>query len=140
MDSRDRAALTRALQAIYAEIGRAADAAVARFAPGGRLPTRAGGTGTSQGAEPPLGNPDAPGKFLTSTVDGARSWAFAGLTAEEIQDMLATFLTVGPGLALSYDDAGNQLRISLGAPVAYLTDSDGAYLTDADGAYLVEYE
>lgn len=82
MDSSDRAALARALRAIYAEIGAAADRAVARFAPGGRVPTRAGGTGTTQGAEPPLGNPAADGDALVSTAAGVRSWVDVATQAE----------------------------------------------------------
>lgn len=70
---------------IYAEIHRASRAAVAPFTRGnkldlstpnkvGRLPASNGGTGTGDGAEPPLGNPASDGDLLSSTTAGVRSW------------------------------------------------------------------
>lgn len=63
--------------------------AVAPFTVGGKLnlgtgnaigsvPIAGGGTGTDQGAEPPLGNPASDGDILTSTMAGVRSWSGAG--------------------------------------------------------------
>lgn len=70
----ERAARRRMLRKIFAAMRRTADGAVGRFAPGGRVPARSGGTGHGQGAEPPLGNPDADGDVLSSTTAGVRSW------------------------------------------------------------------
>lgn len=125
MDVGERTRLRRLLGEIYDEMGRAAESAIRRFAPGGRVPTTRGGTGTTQGAEPPLGNPDTDHALLTSTAGGVRSW---------------WRLVAGPGLTLALDTDARTITISLGAPIVYLTDEDGAYLVDADGAYLVEYQ
>ena len=68
-----------------AHVARTAAAAVAPFTIGGKLdrgtpnavgrtPPEGGGTGHSQGAEPPLGNPAADGYVLASTTGGVRSW------------------------------------------------------------------
>lgn len=70
----DSGGLGRALKRIYDDMGEAADAVYRRILPGGRLPTSRGGTGTTQGAEPPLGNPASDGQVLSSTTAGVRSW------------------------------------------------------------------
>lgn len=74
MDADERGALRRLLKQIYDDMGEAAQAAIRAFAPGGRVPARNGGTGTTQGAEPPLGNPASDGDVLSSTTAGVRSW------------------------------------------------------------------
>ena len=83
------------LRAIFAEIQKAARESVSPFTRGnkldlstpnkvGHLPPASGGTGTDQGAQPPLGLAPGAGYLLTSDATGAPVWlrlvAAAGIT------------------------------------------------------------
>lgn len=125
MDSQDRAAITRTLKDIYAEIGAMGERTKQAILPGGRLLPRQGGTGTSQGAEPPLGNPSHDGDVLSSTIAGVRSWVTALVNPMTTKGDLiaggasgaATRLPVGSNTQVLTADSAQTLGVKWAAPV-----------------------
>lgn len=139
MDAGERGALRRLFQNIHDAMGEAAEGAVRRFAPGGKVPTRAGGTGTTQGAEPPLGNPASDGQVLASTTGGVRSWITpGGLDAEQVDDRVAALLVAGPGIALDYDDPGDALTVRTAETYGVVFTGSGEVALTGGGAIVTK--
>lgn len=61
-----------------------------------------------------IGNPSVNGYLLASTTVGVRSWVIppAGLSTEEVQDIVAAMLVAGSNVTLAYNDALNKLTVS----------------------------
>lgn len=128
MDSQERAARRRMLRKMFGAMRRTADAAIGRFAPGGRVPTRAGGTGTTQGAEPPLGNPASDGQILSSTTAGARSWV------DQAGGGLPWFVVTAPAYGATGDGTTDDTS-AINAAIAALNGAGGGVLYFPTGNY-----
>lgn len=126
MDASERAARRRTLRRIFRAMHAAADRAIRNFAPGGKVPTQAGGTGTSQGAQPPLPTPVGDGLTLHGDTDGAVYWGsdLVGGNAEGAANEPGLYL------AVCHRNSDGRLRV--------LTSSDG--LTFAEVAQSAVYD
>lgn len=85
---------------------------------------------TSIGGLPIIGAPSGTNQTLVTDGNGNLIWvAAAGLTEEQIQDMLATFLQAGANVSLTYNDVGNQLTVSATVPNETIDDRVAALIS-----------